>query len=468
MLEWSTEKQIHLSFNYLFVIVFGTNLPYFYKMNWNQLLSSTRTSSKTADSQKERSNFEADYDRIIFSYPFRRLQDKTQVFPLPEQDFVHNRLTHSLEVSSVGRTLGKRAGEQIIKKHKLTEITANDIGTIVSAAALAHDVGNPPFGHSGEESISSYFQRMDADNWLKKNCNPAEWADLINFEGNAQGFRLINQKAQGLMLTYATLGAFTKYPKPASSPKIESRVSQKKYGFYQTEQTVFETVASELGLHKLGEGSYTRHPLAFLVEAADDICYNIIDLEDGCTLGLISIDETIELLKPIVGNRFDRQKLDEKRFLHEKLGTLRALAINELINQSVEVFLANEEAMLKGDFDTSLTDLIPASEALSKIKSISIDKIYRAQIVVEKEVAGYEVLNGLLEILMGSLIGHLKGEPSKYHKMIRRTLPDFIQEAVEMPAYEATRIMLDYISGMTDKHALTLFRKLKGMVLPSW
>ncbi|MCF6361093.1 MAG: deoxyguanosinetriphosphate triphosphohydrolase [Cyclobacteriaceae bacterium] len=446
-------------------------------MNWNQLLSSTRLGSNPAgntkvsfrkDSEKERSNFEADYDRIIFSYPFRRLQDKTQVFPLPEQDFVHNRLTHSLEVSSVGRTLGKRAGEKLIDRHNLTKITASDFGTIVSAAALAHDVGNPPFGHSGEESISSYFQRMEEGAWLKVNCSNEEWADLENFEGNAQGFRLINQKEQGLTLTYATLGAFTKYPKRSSNPKVEGRVSQKKFGFYQTEQVVFEIVAEELGLHKFGDASYARHPLAFLVEAADDICYNIIDLEDGCTLGLISLDETIELLKPIVGERFDADKLAEKKFLHEKLGTLRALAINELIAQSVDVFLINEEAMLTGEFDTSLTDLIPAAEALAKIKDISIQKIYRAQIVVEKEVAGYEVLNGLLEILMGSLIGHLQEKPTKYHKMIRRTLPDFIQEASDRPPYEATRIMLDYISGMTDKHALTSYRKLKGMVLPSW
>ncbi len=447
-------------------------------MNWNQLLSSARVGSNSSTNQQEpllrkaseeeRSNFEADYDRIIFSYPFRRLQDKTQVFPLPEQDFVHNRLTHSLEVSSVGRTLGKRAGEKLIDKHKLTEITANDFGTIISAAALAHDVGNPPFGHSGEESISSYFQGMEVDNWLQKNCTKEEWSDLQNFEGNAQGFRLINQKEQGLTLTYATLGAFTKYPKCSSGAKTEGRVSQKKYGFYQSEQAIFKTVAQELGLHKLSEGSFTRHPLAFLVEAADDICYNIIDLEDGCTLGLITIEETIELLKPIVGERFDADKLKEKTFLHEKLGILRALAINELINQTVAVFLTNENAMLAGEFDTSLTDLIPAHKALATIKSISINKIYRAQIVVEKEVAGYEVLNGLLEILMGSLIGYLKGKPTKYHKMIRRTLPDFIQESVDKPAYEATRIMLDYISGMTDRHALALYRKLKGMVMPSW
>ncbi len=446
-------------------------------MNWEQLLSSNRSGSKVIGNQQEhllrnasemeRSNFEADYDRIIFSYPFRRLQDKTQVFPLPEQDFVHNRLTHSLEVSSVGRTLGKRAGEKIIAKHKLEGITANDIGTIVSAAALAHDVGNPPFGHSGEESISSFFQNNKLVSWLQKNCSKEEWADLENFEGNAQGFRLINQKEQGLTLTFATLGAFTKYPKSASAPKIKGRVSQKKYGFYQTEKAVFKEVANTLGLRSL-ESSWTRHPLAFLVEAADDICYHIIDLEDGCTLGLVTLEETIALLKPIVGTRFNEDKLNEKKFLHEKLGALRALAINELINQAVEVFLANEDAMLKGDFDQSLTDLLLAAKTLQEIKAISIKKIYQSQIVVEKEVAGYEVLNGLLEILIGSLQGHLMRKPTKYHKMVMRTLPDPIQEATIQPVYEAVRIMLDFISGMTDKHALTLFRKLKGMVLPSW
>ncbi len=436
-------------------------------MNWNQLLSSTRLGSKEASNLKERSSFEADYDRIIFSYPFRRLQDKTQVFPLPEQDFVHNRLTHSLEVSSVGRTLGKRAGEKIIEKYKLEDITVNDIGTIVSAAALAHDVGNPPFGHSGEESISSYFQTNKSIGWLKENCTNEEWSDLKNFEGNAQGFRLINQKEQGLTLTYATLGAFTKYPKSSSVAKNRQRVSQKKYGYFQTEKVLFKEVATTLGLRSLGN-SWTRHPLAFLVEAADDICYHIIDLEDGCTLGLVTLEETIKLLKPIVGNRFDAEKLSEKKFLHEKLGALRALAINELINQSVAVFLANEEAMLKGEFDESITDLLPSAKTLQEIKKISVKKIYRSKIVVEKEVAGYEVLNGLLEILIGSLQGYLKGTPTKYHKMVLLTLPDPIQEASQQATYSAIRTMLDYISGMTDKHALTLYRKLKGMVLPVW
>jgi dGTPase len=439
------------------------------KMNWEQLLSSSRSGSKSENFKQDRSSFEADYDRIIFSYPFRRLQDKTQVFPLPEQDFVHNRLTHSLEVSSVGRSLGKRAGEKIIERHSLKDITANDIGTIVSAAALAHDVGNPPFGHSGEEAISSFFKSNDSLSWLKQNCSEAEWNDLLNFEGNAQGFRLINQKEHGLSLTHATLGAFTKYPKNASAAKDKNRVSQKKYGFYQTEITVFEETAQALGLHSLGAIAWVRHPLAFLVEAADDICYHIIDLEDGCTLGLVSLEETIALLKPIVGDRFNADKLKERKFLHEKLGILRALAINELITQTVQVFLDNEEAMLKGEFDQSLTDILPVAKALKKIKTISIQKIYRSKIVVEKEVAGFEVLNGLLDVLIHSVQGHLKGEPTTYHKMVLRILPDYITSQLSsLPVYASIRLILDYISGMTDTHALASYRKLKGMALPSW
>ena len=438
-------------------------------LNWEQLLSSTRSGAKGISGKQDRSAFEVDYDRIVFSYPFRRLQDKTQVFPLPEQDFVHNRLTHSLEVSSVGRSLGKRAGEKLIEKYNLQDIEASDIGTIVSAAALAHDVGNPPFGHSGEDAISSFFKENESLAWIKAHVTKEEWMDLENFEGNAQGFRLINQKEHGLSLTHATLGAFTKYPKKVSGPKDKNRVSQKKFGFFQTESDAFAETASQLGLHKLAEGSWTRHPLAFLVEAADDICYHIIDLEDGCTLGLVSLEETIDLLKPIVGERFDRKKLDEKKLLHEKLGTLRALAINELITQTVEAFLANEAEMLQGNFDQSLTDLLPVADAMKQIKKISIEKIYRAKIVVEKEVAGFEVLNGLLETLIHSAQGFLSGEATTYHKMVMRTMPEHIKEATEEKSvYKAIRLLLDYISGMTDKHALASYRKLKGMALPSW
>lgn len=441
-------------------------------MEWQKLLSSQRQ-GKAGSSQLQRSEFEIDFDRIIFSLPFRRLQDKTQVFPLPEDDFVHNRLTHSLEVSSVGRSLGKLAGEQILIKHpQLGEhFSASDFGAIVSAASLAHDVGNPPFGHSGENAISDYFKNSTTAAKIKPLLTNVEWGDLINFEGNAQGFRLINQSLHGLKLTYATLGAFTKYPRQALiENKIESKVSQKKFGFYQSEKKAFEDLASQLDLINYEPDSvWSRHPLAFLVEAADDICYNIIDLEDGCTLGLISLDEFVYFLKPIIGNKFDEQKFNAKQSQHEKLGTLRAMAINELIDQTVKVFIENEEQLLDASFDTSLTSLIESADALKKIQSLSIERIYRSKIVLEKEIAGFEVIEGLLDVLVSAIYRITEGKASNKDKTIIRLLPEEVKNYLEDDElYLNMRVILDFISGMTDSHALTMYRKFKGMSLPSW
>ncbi len=272
-------------------------------MTWPQLLSSHRLGQKQDAHDQSRSAFEQDYDRIIFSHPFRRLQDKTQVHPLPVEDFVHTRLTHSLEVSSVGRSLGKKVGEQILKRHP--ELNENfslfDFGAIVAAASLAHDLGNPPFGHAGEDAISDFFLQHPKGQSLKPFVNENACADLTQFEGTAQGFRLLNQKQYGLKLTAATLGAFTKYPCPAFFPGREkSKKSQKKFGYFESEKEIFETVATQLGLTKINDHSWNRHPLAFLVEAADDICYGIIDLEDGCRLGLVSIEEAVELMAAIL------------------------------------------------------------------------------------------------------------------------------------------------------------------------
>ncbi len=276
------------------------------KMNWLQLLSPERIDPANLFAEPSvisnvRSAFEQDYDRIIFSPAFRFLQDKTQVFPLPEEGFVHNRLTHSLEVSSVGRSLGKKVGEVLIKKYpELSQagISHFDFGAVVAAASLTHDIGNPPFGHSGEVAISSYFTEGEGDKF-KNLVDSAQWGDLTNFEGNAQGFRLFNKaRYQGMQLTYATLATFTKYPRPALCQQlIAGRKSQKKYGFYASDAPYFAHIASRLGLIPLSEETWCRHPLTFLVEAADDICYHIIDLEDGCALNLVSFDETLSLPK---------------------------------------------------------------------------------------------------------------------------------------------------------------------------
>lgn len=442
-------------------------------MKWQQLLSANRIGSKAVENRPVRSEFEIDYDRIVFSLPFRRLQDKTQVFPLPEDDFVHNRLTHSLEVASVGRSLGKLAGENVIKRNPDLDklVSPADFGSIVSAASLAHDVGNPPFGHSGEMAISEYFLKNRAASSIKAFVAPEEWADLTNFEGNAQGFRLINQSLHGLKLTYATLGAFTKYPRQAVlDEKIVGRASQKKFGYYQSEKSIFNEMATELGLKTQVVGkSWARHPLAFLVEAADDICYHIIDLEDGCTLGLVSLEDSIELLSPILGDQLDLKKLNARSTQHEKLGTLRAMAINKLINQSVEVFDEYESALLNGSFDTALTDQIQSTEALEEIKSVSIKKIYRAPIVLEKEVAGFQVLTGLLEPIVEAVLEFKEDSASQKSKTILRVLPNEITTFLQKDnLYANLRVILDYISGMTDSHALTMYRKIHGMSMPSW
>jgi dGTPase len=442
-------------------------------MNWEQLLSSNRANAKSAGSKPDRSAFEIDYDRIVFSLPFRRLQDKTQVFPLPEDDFVHNRLTHSLEVASVGRSLGKLAGKKVLAKDKALKaiFSSSDFGSIVSAASLAHDVGNPPFGHSGETAISEFFRKNVIANSLKTQMTPEEWADLTNFEGNAQGYRLINQALHGLKLTYATLGAFTKYPRQSVlKEKVTGRASQKKYGFYQSEKEIFNQMAEELGLRVQVKGkSWVRHPLAFLVEAADDICYHIIDLEDGCTLGLVSLEETIDLLKPILGDQLDRKKLKARSTQHEKLGTLRAMAINKLISQTVEVFTEYEEDILSGNFDTALTSHIRSTEAMERIKEVSVEKIYRAPIVLEKEVAGFQVLTGLLGPIIEAVLEFKTETASHKSKTILRVLPPEVTAFLEKGSlYANLRVILDYISGMTDSHALAMYRKIHGMSMPSW
>ena len=440
-------------------------------MNWLQLLSSYRLGQKESSSEQSRSAFEQDYDRIIFAHPFRRLQDKTQVHPLPEQDFVHTRLTHSLEVSSVGRSLGKRAGEVILQRHPELHVNFSlfDFGAIVAAASLAHDLGNPPFGHAGEDAISDFFQHHPFGQSLKTEVTETEWAELINFEGNAQGFRILNKSQYGLKLTCATLGAFTKYPCPAHFlARDKNKKSQKKFGFFEAEQKIFTEVASQLGLQGGNDHVWSRHPLAFLVEAADDICYSIIDLEDGCRLGLVSFDETVDLLAPILKDKLNRNKLSSKAGLNEKIGVLRAMAIGELIEACTQIFLDHEQEILDGEFDQALTDLCEFKDALKKISQVSIQKIYRARQVVEIEAAGHEVLPGLLyEFTQAGLYLMQNVKSRKYQNLIL-LVPEEIREAiVQTPEdhYAMLRNTIDFISGLTDRHALSLYRKIKGISL---
>jgi len=439
-------------------------------VNWHSLLSSQRTGQKAIASEQSRSAFEQDYDRIIFSHPFRRLQDKTQVHPLPEHDFVHTRLTHSLEVSSVGRSLGKRVGEVILQRYPslAKDFSLFDFGAIVAAASLAHDLGNPPFGHAGEDAISDFFRHHDLGKSFEHKVSEAEWYDLTRFEGNAQGFRILNKNQYGLKLTYATLGAFTKYPCPAYFPtRDKSKRSQKKFGFFQSEQPVFSDVANKLELIRGGDINWFRHPLAFLVEAADDICYSIIDLEDGCSLGLVSYAEAKELFAGVIKkSRPKLGKLDTLVSLQEKIGYLRALAIGDLMDECSTLFLEHEHSILTAKFDDSLVDHCTSKSGLKDIIEISVEKIYRARNVIEIEASGHTVLPGLLEEFVFGGISLMKQDATRKYQNLVLLLPEEIRIAIRQNPddyYHMLRHIVDFVSGLTDRHALSLYRKIKGL-----
>jgi len=441
-------------------------------MQWNALINSERSGERKSAQRPLRSSFEVDYDRIIFSYPFRRMQDKTQVFPLPVEDFVHSRLTHSLEVSSVGRSLGKRVGENVLKinpKLKEEGITVNDFGSIISVASLAHDLGNPPFGHSGEDAISSALEK-NIPQELKEQLTGKEYKDIITFEGNAQGFRILNSLYPGLKLTYTSLAAFIKYPRESiiSNPN-KKRKSHSKYGFFQTEKDVVKDIFQKLEIPSLSNTDivYLRHPLNFLVEAADDICYNIIDLEDGCRLGLINYHDTKALFKNILKDKLKEDKLSKIASINERISLMRSMAIGQLIEEVVEVYLDNEQNIMNGTFDYPLIALVNSNNALEHINKVSIEKIYRAQQVIEREIAGFATIEGLVDELIHLINKEQHQYRKKRNKVLFRLLPMEYQNNLEHSnsVYEALRVIIDFISGLTDSHAVALYKNLKGYQL---
>lgn len=445
-------------------------------MNWEQLLSLKRfgdTHKRLRKEQDEtRLGFEVDYDRIIFSSAFRSLQDKTQVIPLSKTDFVHTRLTHSLEVSVVGRSLGRIAGKKILEKHPhLQEVHGyrfNDFGGIVAAAALAHDIGNPPFGHSGEQAIGEYFKNGNGKQYQSV-LSEKEYQDLIDFEGNANGFKLLTESregvAGGLRLSYATLGAFTKYPKESLPKKPTKHIADKKFGFFQSEKIAFQEVADELGLLQTRQGndiSFSRHPLTYLVEAADDICYTIIDFEDGINLGLISEDYALEYLIKLVKDTINTKKYNTLKFREDRLSYLRALAINTLITDAVKVFVENEEAILNGQFDVSLIDKSAYEAQINDIISLSVEKVYRSSEVLEKEIAGYKIISDILEVYSGALIREKNEKTSNYDKLMLQTLPDQYKTEEES-VYKILLNCCCFVASLSDSMAVHIHRKITGL-----
>lgn len=447
-------------------------------MNWEQLLSLKRfgdTHKRLRKEQDEiRLGFEVDYDRIIFSSAFRSLQDKTQVIPLSKTDFVHTRLTHSLEVSVVGRSLGRIAGKKLLEKHPhLQEVHGyrfNDFGAIVAAAALAHDIGNPPFGHSGEKAIGEYFATGNGQQYQSL-LSAKEWQDIIDFEGNANGFKLLTETREGvdggLRLSYATLGAFMKYPKESLPKKPTKHISDKKFGFFQSEKESFREVAEELGLIQTCSGkdiSFSRHPLTYLVEAADDICYTIIDFEDGINLGLISEDYALEYLIKLVKNSINTNKYNSLKYKEDRLSYLRALAINTLIQDAIEVFISNEEAILDGSFGVSLLDKSKYEAQITDIISLSVEQIYQSQEVVEKEIAGYKIISDILDVYITALVREKEGKASNYDALMLRTLPEFYRRT-NISIYQILLNSCCYVASLSDSAAVHIHNKIMGKSL---
>lgn len=407
-------------------------------MHWEQLLSLKRqgdTGKRLRSEQDDtRLGFEVDYDRIIFSAAFRSLQDKTQVIPLSKTDFVHTRLTHSLEVSVVGRSIGRLVGKKIIEKYPyLKDVHGyhmNDFGAIVAAACLAHDIGNPPFGHSGEKAIGEYFKNGNGLQY-KDQLTEKEWQDLIDFEGNANGFSVLTANRPGneggLRISYATLGTFMKYPKESLPKKPTLNIADKKYGFFQQDKAFFQEVAEELGLlpNKSGDDiGYERHPLAYLVEAADDICYTIIDFEDGINLGLVNEDFALEYLVKLVKDTIDVNKYNSLQTKEDRISYLRAIAIGSLINDAVKVFLENEESILKGNFPFALMDKSKYKAQMDDIIKMSVKNIYQSHEVIQKEITGYQVINNLLDKFITAFENKHNGKMSNYDKLLLNLLPE--------------------------------------------
>lgn len=445
-------------------------------MVWEKLLSSKRwgNEDRFVGNQKEsRSEFQRDYDRIIFSSPFRRLQNKTQVFPLPGSVFVHNRLTHSLEVASVGRSLGTIFYNKVKDNDPAIDDSCPllcEIGNIIASACLAHDLGNPAFGHSGESAISHYFTTGDGKIYQSQ-VTEAQWEDLVHFEGNANALRILTHPfagkgTGGFSLTYATLAAIAKYPCSSVAGHNKQHIYTKKYGFFQSEQAGFKKIAEEMGLHKVQESPliYKRHPLVYLVEAADDICYNIIDLEDAHRLKILTYAEVERLLLPLCRDEKMPERLAQIEDDDAKITLMRAKSISTLIGLCSDLFYREQETILNGNFNKSLMDAIdaPFLAVMKEIECISVKKIYNYASVVQIEVAGYQVMGGLLEEFIPAYLEN----NSKYHQKLIELIPkQFLTQKTD--AYSKIQTILDFVSGMTDIYAVELFRKIKGISFPS-
>lgn len=437
-------------------------------MDWQQLICSTRLGLEDyTPSRQIRNDFERDYDRLVFSSPFRRLQNKTQVFPLPGSIFVHNRLTHSLEVSSVGRSLAREIAYELIRRHG-PDPCFDAWPHIVAAACLCHDIGNPPFGHSGEKTIGSYFSDSDElQRRLRPSLTEQQWADLVNFEGNANSFRLLThqfcgRRPGGFAMTYSTLAAIVKYP--FSSLQAGGKG---KFGFFASEEEIYHRVADRLGIGRDADGRYMRHPLVYVVEAADDICYQIMDMEDAHKLRVLST----ETVKRTLACLFAEEKRDgvlsklgRVSDPNEQIAFLRSVAVGELVREAAAEFLRSENQILAGTYSGSLIGNLQsqAGRGYKACSELARSRIYHAPDVLDVEIAGNRIVTNLMDHLLTAVL-----HPGRTaSKLLLAKVPEQYNVHSDN-LYEKVQSVLDHISAMTDVYALDLYRKLNGHSLPA-
>lgn len=463
-----------------------------YSMNWASLYTTLRTGNPAreaaATADPVRNSFQRDYDRIIFSSPFRRLQNKTQVFPLPGAIFVHNRLTHSLEVASVGRSLGKAVGEAIAQKYsdgsdEFKEFYRYELASVVASACLAHDIGNPPFGHSGEDAIRAFFEGLEGD--AKTRVHDAmsrnQLMDFEKFEGNSNALRILahsfnEPEPGGFRLTHTTLAALVKYPCSSAEgfDKSTGLIATKKSGFFDSELAAYRQLAGILGIpRKEGYDSvYARHPFVYLTEAADDICYRVIDLEDAHRLHLISFDTFASMFLPFFDeetNPYNNRdyiagKLAKINDPNQKVQYIRARWIGLMIEKLSKLFLQHEESLLQGTLEKDLLKCLPAAdqELIDRINAFSVSHIYNYRAVVEIEIAGYNVIGGLLKEFVNAVLYPSHTRSGKILKLVSSQFP--VGKGYDL--YSNIQSLVDFIAGMTDLYAIDLYRKITGITIP--
>ncbi|MCL2297050.1 MAG: deoxyguanosinetriphosphate triphosphohydrolase [Proteobacteria bacterium] len=446
---------------------------------WRRFLSPRRIgATEHVAPAPDRSVFQQDYDRIVFCSAFRRLKDKTQVFPLAQSDYVRNRLTHSLEASCVGRSLGTTVGRVLVARHRLEDVLhASDFGAVVAAACLAHDIGNPPFGHAGEDAIREWCAQPNGA-LDRLQLTGAQRADFARYEGNAQGFRVLTalqspSNPGGLQLTAATLMAFAKYPCASKTEAPLDGRSTKKFGYFQSEAALFHEAATAVGMVARTAEAWRRHPLAFLVEAADDICYRIVDLEDAARIGVVPAKDVEALLLTVAGGETRATRLNNIVEPKERIEYLRAKAIGRLVEEVAEIFLSHETAIVNGDYDEELLSESKVAATLEHIEKLSHEKIYIARSAMEIEAAGCEVLSGLLDLFFTAVSERFnaptrESAPIRSRVLIPLLPPQFLGDGNAPDADPYLRLLkiVDFVCGMTDSYAITLYRRLKGIELP--